>query len=124
MSNRLEGKMLLSGNIKEIKKVKKIVSEERVRRHNDELNYPGIWLQWKIIEDNNQFFLEWDGGEKFYNSVEWLSWIIDNIFKINNITINGKIYLFENHSENTGVIYVKNNNVRFISLKDFSETLD
>ena len=34
---------------------------------------PGCWCQWKASDDGKR--LEWDGGEKFYNYVEWLSYL-------------------------------------------------
>lgn len=39
---------------------------------------PGLWCQWVVTDDRQ--FLEWDGGEKFYNYVEWLEYIINNVF--------------------------------------------
>ena len=35
---------------------------------------PGLWCQW-IIEDNE---IIWDGGEKFYNYIEWIEYLIEN----------------------------------------------
>ena len=34
---------------------------------------PGCWCQWVASEDGKR--LEWDGGEKFYNYIEWLSYL-------------------------------------------------
>lgn len=38
---------------------------------------PGLWCQWMPSEDGE--VLEWDGGEKFYNSPQWMKYIIDNL---------------------------------------------
>lgn len=35
---------------------------------------PGLWCQWTPNEDGTA--IEWDGGEKFYDSPGWLSYII------------------------------------------------
>jgi hypothetical protein len=35
---------------------------------------PGLWCQW--VPDDAGRALAWDGGEKFYNSVEWMEYII------------------------------------------------
>jgi len=50
-------------------------------READIINYnqpdpgqPGLWCQWVPTEDGTA--LEWDGGEKFYNSEEWLRYVI------------------------------------------------
>lgn len=48
---------------------------------------PGLWCQWKL--DIEQKKLVWDYGEKFYYYVEWLKYLIDNVFKLNNIELNG-----------------------------------
>lgn len=37
---------------------------------------PGLWCQWKPTEDGTA--IEWDGGEKFYHSVEWMQYLIDH----------------------------------------------
>lgn len=39
---------------------------------------PGLWCQWVPNRFGNK--IEWDGGEKFYNSVEWMEYIIDHFF--------------------------------------------
>src|SRR6478735_9098142 len=40
---------------------------------------PGLWCQWVPTDDGTA--IEWDGGEKFYNSVEWMRYIIDHFLK-------------------------------------------
>lgn len=40
---------------------------------------PGLWCQWVPADEGTR--LEWDGGEKFYHSVEWMKYIIDNFLK-------------------------------------------
>ena len=37
---------------------------------------PGLWCQWRPSEDGS--VLEWDEGEKFYNYVEWLKYLVTN----------------------------------------------
>lgn len=49
---------------------------------------PGNYCQW--IPDSEGRFLEWDGGEKFYNSVEWMRYLIDNFIRANHV-VNGEI---------------------------------
>lgn len=39
---------------------------------------PGLWCQWTIKTPDT---IEWDGGEKFYNSAEWMSYIITHFFQ-------------------------------------------
>jgi hypothetical protein len=35
---------------------------------------PGLWCQWTPGPDGS--YIEWDQGEKFYNSAEWMDYII------------------------------------------------
>jgi hypothetical protein len=116
---RFEGKIKLFGNIEQLKKVKDLISLEANIRHNDK-KFPGIWLQWKLIEEENNFFLVWDNNEKFYNSFEWLVWIIDSFFTPNKIIANGTIYLFDHYAYSTGVINVSDNVAKFISLEELA----
>lgn len=39
---------------------------------------PGLRCHW--ITNTFGDFLEWDGGEKFYSSEEWMEYLIDNLF--------------------------------------------
>lgn len=38
---------------------------------------PGLWCQW-ISPDGTT--IEWDGGEKFYNSEKWMKYLITHLF--------------------------------------------
>lgn len=38
---------------------------------------PGLWCQWMPLEDGSG--IEWDGGEKFYNSAEWMAYLVKNL---------------------------------------------
>ena len=40
---------------------------------------PGLWCGWTPNEDGT--CIEWDGGEKFYEYVEWIEYLIDNVLK-------------------------------------------
>ena len=45
--------------------------------NNPPAGQPGLWCQWVPTEDGGE--LEWDGGEKFYNSAEWMKYLIENL---------------------------------------------
>ena len=68
--------------------------------------HPGLWCQW-IINDNNE--LEWDGGEKFYNYIEWLHYLIDHFFDPLGYVLNGDITWEGEDSDDCGTIHVTNN---------------
>lgn len=40
---------------------------------------PGLWCQW--VPNENGTTIEWDGNEKFYNSAEWMKYLIDHFLK-------------------------------------------
>ena len=68
---------------------------------------PGLWCQWVPTQDNNG--IEWDGGEKFYHYVEWLSYIIEHFLMPWGYVLNGEVEWFgEDHSDR-GKIVVANN---------------
>ena len=62
------------------------------RPHPDQ---PGLWCQWTPSNEGHD--LEWDGGEKFYNSVEWMRYIIDHFLKPGAIAKNALPFLQANH---------------------------
>ena len=66
---------------------------------------PGLWCQWIIKDDS----LVWDGGEKFYNYVEWLQYLIDNFFDPLGYELSGDIAWQGEDPDDCGVIHVANN---------------
>jgi hypothetical protein len=40
---------------------------------------PGFWCEWEPTEDGTA--IKWNGGEKFYDSVEWMTYLIDTFLK-------------------------------------------
>jgi hypothetical protein len=70
---------------------------------------PGLWCQWVPTDDGSE--LVWDGGEKFYNYVEWLDYLIDKILAPRGYVINGECQWFGEERDDVGVIIVENNKV-------------
>lgn len=87
-----------------------IVNKMSGIRHDDS-KYPGIWCQW-IINSNKK--LEWNGAEKFYNYVEWMEYLIKNIFAPSGYKLYGRIRFQGERFLDIGIIYVKDNVVRKI----------
>lgn len=71
---------------------------------------PGLWCQWIPTDDGSE--LVWDGGEKFYNYVEWLQYLIDKILAPRGYSLNGECEWFGEDSGDFGKIVVENNIVR------------
>ena len=40
---------------------------------------PGLWCQWIPTADGSA--IEWDGGEKFYDSEEWMAYLINHFLR-------------------------------------------
>lgn len=59
---------------------------------------PGLWCQW--VPTANGKFIEWDGNEKFYNSVEWMEYLIEHFLKPNCIAQKDLPFLQANHIVN------------------------
>lgn len=70
---------------------------------------PGLWCQWIPSECGK--YIEWDGGEKFYDYIQWLQYIVDNFLKPNGYKLNGEVKWFGEDREDTGIIIVKNNKI-------------
>lgn len=77
--------------------------------HNRAGNQPGLWCQW-IINDNNE--LVWDEGEKFYNYVEWLEYLIEHFFAPLGYVLEGTVFYDGEDSDDFGKIIVKDNVVK------------
>ena len=69
---------------------------------------PGLWCQWKISDNDT---LCWDGGEKFYNYVEWLTYLIKNFFEPLGYKLSGIINWQGEYSDDTGSIKVIDNDI-------------
>lgn len=52
---------------------------------------PGLWCQWEPSDDG--YLIHWDGNEKFYYSVEWMQYIIENL-----LSEAGRDYVEYHHS--------------------------
>ena len=72
--------------------------------------HPGLWCQW-VIEGNE---LVWDGGEKFYNYIDWLYYLIENFFDPLGYELSGDITWQGEESDDCGTIHVVNN---FVEIK-------
>lgn len=84
--------------------------DESVVDHNSPPNsQPGLWCQWAPNEDGTA--IVWDEGEKFYEYVEWLWYIIENFLKPWGYELNGKVRWQGEDADDRGIINVKNNDI-------------
>lgn len=68
---------------------------------------PGLWCQW-VVNGNR---LEWDGGEKFYNYIDWLEYLIKHFIEPTGYTLNGEVEWDGEDYDDNGCIVVENNKV-------------
>jgi len=71
---------------------------------------PSLWCGWEISEDGAD--LHWDGGEKFYEYIPWLAYLMGSILIPLGCTMNGEIeWVGEDVFDDRGVIRVNENKI-------------
>ena len=55
---------------------KRILDEFNEADHRDDIGMPGIWCGWRPSEDGTA--IVHDGGEKFYDYIEWMQYLCDH----------------------------------------------
>jgi len=91
---------------------------------------PGLWCQW--VPNKEGTALEWDQGEKFYESAAWMKYLIDNLLALSaqgyvarhvdedprlyhftfNHVLNGTIYAQGEDPDDRWMLVVENNVVK------------
>lgn len=102
--------------VPEFNELKKL-GEEYEKKDYAKVNpeHPDSYLQWVPTKDGEG--LEWNGGEKFYDYVEWLEWLIKYWFTPKNIELNGAIRWQGEEIGDVGRIEVNHNTVKAIELE-------
>lgn len=83
-------------------------------RHASIVNYnappvgqPGLWCQWVPTHDRTG--IEWDGGEKFYDYVEWLAYLIRHFLAPWGYVLSGEVtWAGEDRSDHGQIVVVDN----------------
>lgn len=86
--------------------------DENERRMKEGKCQPGLWCQWVVRDVEDGQILEWDGGEKFYNYVEWLRYLINHFFEKWGVKLNGEIQWSGEETGDIGKIIVTDNVVK------------
>jgi len=74
-------------------------------------NHPGLWCNWCLGE--NEQSIEWTGGEKFYEYIQWMKYIVNEL-EMRGYTLNGSIQWEGEDERDKGCILVTDNNVSFL----------
>lgn len=77
--------------------------------NNPPAGQPGLWCQWTPTEDGTA--IEWDQGEKFYDYVEWLEYLIEHFLKPWGYVLNGAVDWQGEERGDIGRILIVNNAV-------------
>jgi len=80
------------------------------------ITQPSLWCQWIPTDKRDQ--LKWNGGEKFYNYVQWLFYIIHIILEPRNYVVNGNVKYQGDRDDDNGVIQVDDNKITISSKND------
>ena len=73
---------------------------------------PELWCQW--VPNDTGDALVWDGGEKFYCYVEWLSYLLEHFLKSWGYSLNGSVKWQGEEDNDFGTIVVENNNITVV----------
>jgi hypothetical protein len=88
-------------------------NDRSVTDHNEPPSgQPGLWCQWVPSGDGTA--LGWDGGEKFYEYVAWLDYLITHFLKPWGYTLSGQVSWSGEESGDQGIIYVKDNKIQAV----------
>lgn len=76
---------------------------------------PSLWCQW--CYDENSKSICWDGGEKFYDYIEWIKYIVEYIIKPQKIyKLNGVVTWYGEEETDKGTITIKDNEISIKNL--------
>jgi hypothetical protein len=80
------------------------------------------YCQWQLTKDCRG--IEWDHGEKFYNYVEWLQYLIDNVLTPHDVTLSGSVNYSGEEADDNGVLVVENGSVRQVKHREIAISLE
>ena len=68
---------------------------------------PSLWCQW--VPNENGTAIEWDGGEKFYEYVDWIEYLISNFLAPWGYVLYGEVEWFGEDRDDRGMIIIEDN---------------
>lgn len=74
---------------------------------------PGLWCKWAVVKDEyGNDVVAWNHGEKFYDYIEWLRYLINRFFKPWEYVLNGTIQWQGEKVGDSGTIEIVDNEIR------------
>ena len=71
---------------------------------------PSLWCQWTPTDD--KLHIEWDGGEKFYDYIGWIQYIIEKVLKPKGYKLSGEVEWNGEGLGDIGKIKITNNIIK------------
>lgn len=71
---------------------------------------PSLWCQWVPSEDGTA--IVWDEGEKFYEYIDWIKYLIEHFLSPWGYVLNGEVYWIGEDADDRGIIVIKDNVVK------------
>lgn len=98
-------------------------NDKSILEHNSPSStQPGLWCQWEVTENGK--YLKWDGGEKFYDYIEWLRYIQDNMLKPWGSSLEGTIKWKGEDSSDRGAILAIDGEIISKEGKGYAELIE
>jgi hypothetical protein len=82
---------------------------------------PGLWCQWVPTSDGKH--IVWDGGEKFYNYVEWLQYILENFLLPFDKYLDGEVIWQGEDIMDRGRIIADKDMIKIVSESGFERSI-
>lgn len=86
--------------------------KENQKRVNEGSCVPALWCQWVLNDEGTE--VEWDGGEKFYEYIAWIKYLITHFFQPWGIVLNGEVEWSGEERGDIGKIVITNNEVKVL----------
>jgi hypothetical protein len=84
---------------------------------------PSSYCQWEFFKKaTSECFLKWDGEEKFYDYINWLDWLLKNIFLPNELSLSGTTLWQGEDVGDVGLITVIDGKVHAMKCMDYYHT--
>lgn len=71
------------------------------------LAQPGLWCQWRPNDTGTA--IEWDEGEKFYDYIEWIEYLVAHFLAPWGYRLEGEVYWDGEETDDRGIIRIKDN---------------
>lgn len=78
--------------------------------NNPPSTQPSLWLDWELDKEDPSK-LKWNESEKFYSYIDWLDYLIKNIFTPNNLQLNGTVKFYGDEPGDFGKISIRDNKI-------------